>query len=53
MPSGARIFTRVYGVELTGTPWIISSNVEVTAQGEIASVRTIADKQQNIDGLEH
>jgi hypothetical protein len=32
----ARVSSRVYGVgvELTGTPWIISNKVEVAAQGE-------------------
>jgi hypothetical protein len=36
MPLSACISSRVYGVELTGTPWIISTKVEVATQGRTA-----------------
>lgn len=45
-PSNASISARVYGVELTGTPWIISNKVEVAMERENASIRTITDNQQ-------
>jgi hypothetical protein len=53
MPLSARISSRVYGVELTGTPWIISNKVEVARHGENASIKTIEDNRQNKDGLEN
>lgn len=47
MLSSARVSTRLYGVELTGTPWIISNKVEVATQGENAAIRIIPDNQQH------
>ena len=50
MPSTACVSSRVYDVELTGTPWIISIKMEVATH---ASIRIITRNQENKNGLEY